>query len=106
MRLIDANEAKKQVRKMQVLKASEKNLLALALDRTPTYEPSNAPLTLEELREMDGEPVWVTTKFDVAIAVEEWALVSTELRGVLGLKNRLFFEDYGDAGWLAYRWKQ
>ena len=26
---------------------------------TPTLTPPNEPLTLEELREMDGEPVWV-----------------------------------------------
>ena len=27
---------------------------------TPTLTPPNEPLTLEQLREMDGEPVWVT----------------------------------------------
>ena len=59
MRLIDADEAKKEIKRMQTLKPPEKNLLTLALDRTPTYEPPNDPLTLEELREMDGEPVWV-----------------------------------------------
>lgn len=58
MRLIDVDTAKQQVNKMQVLKPSEKTLLRLALDRTPTYEPPNDPLTLDELREMDGEPVW------------------------------------------------
>lgn len=26
----------------------------------PTLTPPNEPLTLEQLREMDGEPVWVT----------------------------------------------
>lgn len=34
--------------------------------------PPNEPLTLEELREMDGEPVWL----DVADGV--WALVDTD----------------------------
>lgn len=26
----------------------------------PTITPQNEPLTIEQLREMDGEPVWVT----------------------------------------------
>ena len=38
------------------------------VERQPTLTPPNEALTLEELREMDGEPVWVTpTGF--------WALV-------------------------------
>lgn len=53
-------------------------------------EPPNDPLTLEELREMDGEPVWVANlsakKKDGFC--NEWALI----------------ENYGDY-WLAYRRK-
>ena len=37
--------------------------------------PPNDPLTLEELREMDGEPVWIT-KMDGSGGV--WMLVDTE----------------------------
>lgn len=60
MRLIDSDESKIQIKQMQTLSPSERMLFQLALDRTPTYEPPNDPLTLEELREMDGEPVWIT----------------------------------------------
>lgn len=28
------------------------------IDEAPTLTPPNEPLTLEQLREMDGEPVW------------------------------------------------
>lgn len=28
-------------------------------DNAPEFNPPNEPLTLEQLREMDGEPVWV-----------------------------------------------
>ena len=28
------------------------------IDEAPTLTPPNEPLTLEELREMDGEPAW------------------------------------------------
>lgn len=39
---------------------------------TPTIVPlPNAPLTLEELREMDGEPVWVEIPED---RVTEWCI--------------------------------
>ena len=31
-----------------------------AVQNMPTLTPPNEPLTLEQLREMDGEPVWMT----------------------------------------------
>ena len=58
MRLIDADVAKK-LEHMLTLKPSERALFRLMLDRMPTYEPPNDPLTLEELREMNGEPVYL-----------------------------------------------
>lgn len=39
-----------------------------------TRTPPNDPLTVEELREMDGEPVWVEE-------VEHWALIDIEKSG-------------------------
>ena len=41
---------------------------------TPTITPPNEPLTLEQLREMDGEPVWVEE-------VKHWALIDIEKGG-------------------------
>ena len=38
----------------------------------PTLTPPNEPLTIQQLREMNGEPVWL----DVADGV--WALVDTD----------------------------
>lgn len=43
-------------------------------DAIPTLTPPNEPLTLDELREMDGEPVWVEE-------VEHWALIDIEKNG-------------------------
>ena len=40
----------------------------------PTLTPPNEPLTLEELRGMDGEPVWVED-------VRHWALIDIEKGG-------------------------
>lgn len=33
--------------------------IRLLIERQPTLTQPNEPLTLEELREMDGDPVWV-----------------------------------------------
>ena len=44
------------------------------IEDTPTLTPPNAPLTLEQLREMDGEPVWVED-------VKHWALIDIEKGG-------------------------
>lgn len=113
MRLIDADEAKKQISQMQTLKASERNLFRLALDRTPTYEPPNDPLTLEELREMDGEPVWLHTFSAVQkkTQISCWAILecSSNANAVFlraGVNSRLtkWFCNYGQR-WLAYRRK-
>lgn len=42
--------------------------------KTPTLTPPNEPLTIEQLREMDGEPVWVED-------VKHWALIDIEKGG-------------------------
>ena len=41
---------------------------------TPTLTPPNEHLTIEQLREMDGEPVWVED-------VKHWALIDIEKGG-------------------------
>lgn len=44
------------------------------ITHAPTLTPQNEPLTLDELREMNGEPVWVEE-------VEHWALIDIEKSG-------------------------
>ena len=41
------------------------------IDYAPTLTPPNEPLTMEQLREMDGEPVWCKE-------LKSWALIYTE----------------------------
>ena len=48
--------------------------IRLLIERQPTLTQPNEPLTLEELREMDGEPVWVED-------VKHWALIDIEKGG-------------------------
>lgn len=64
-------------------------------------EPPNVPLTMEELREMDGEAVWIS--FDENM----WHVFihhKTCDGIVTGENNFLWFESYGKT-WLAYRHK-
>ena len=71
-------------------------------------EPPNDPLTIEELREMDGEPVWVVA---LDYGTSRWAFVSadcevvryfTTRRGVACDVIGRHFKTYGKT-WLAYR---
>ena len=63
--------------------------------------PSNEPLTLEELREMDGEPVWV--EFPKCPEASGWMLISASRHCVYnGLLGDCDFENCG-RNWLACR---
>lgn len=53
-------------------KLKEACRMAISILRARTDPPPNDPLTLEELREMDGEPVWV----EAMVSLEtEWCIV-------------------------------
>ena len=56
--------------------------------------PPNDPLTLEELRKMDGEPVYMTFPSDTGNQCGHWALVGTQRWGAVSLI-------YG-CGWSSY----
>lgn len=61
------------------------------------------PLTLDELREMDGEPVWVQSP-----GIPEygrWAIVEGVGENCLFLHDDFTCHDYGKT-WLAYRHKK
>ena len=63
----------------------------------------NKALTLEELRQMDGEPVWVQSP-----GVPEygrWAIVEGVGENCLFLHDDFTCHDYGKT-WLAYRHKK
>lgn len=52
---------------------------------TPTITPPNEPLTLEQLREMDGEPVWFDT-------IKRWGIVKVCQDGTFILTKSGEFE--------------
>lgn len=81
---------------------------AITLIKAHLKGQSNNPLTMEELREMEGEPVWITDIVDGVVFGEWWALIfSVEEDAICfstkesGDDSRLF-SLYG-TGWLAYR---
>ena len=45
------------------------------IQHVPTLTQPNEPLTLEELREMDGEPVWFDT-------IKRWGIVKVNREGI------------------------
>lgn len=103
MRLIDADKLYDDM--LYAMCGTGYQTLALqVIKRAPTIEidTPNEPLTLEQLREMDGEPVWV-----VQINGElrpTWMLVDAEDESAADRLCAAMFEDYGTE-WLAYHRK-
>lgn len=64
----------------------------------------NEALTLEQLREMDGDPVWIVDVGPHKWYGPGWAIVDRDNCLVRTVKNwnAVFFESYGER-WLAYR---
>ena len=64
----------------------------------------NEPMTLEQLRKMDGEPVWIVDIGPHKWYGPGWAIVDRDNCLVRTAKNwnPVFFERYGER-WLAYR---
>ena len=79
------------------------NLMVTPIDM-PTLTPPNEPLTIEELREMDGAPVWIVDVGPHKWYGPGWAIVDRDNCLVRTVKNwnAVFFESYGER-WLAYR---
>lgn len=85
-------------------KLKEACRLAVSILRARAGTPPNDPLTLEELREMDGEPVWVTPMrgsggFGVWMLVDVEYELCRETHGEMAV-----FENCGKT-WTAYRHK-
>lgn len=75
----------------------------LTLDGLQKAVKPNDPLALDQLREMDGEPVWVTSTNNGR--GRSWALVDRKYEVCREVHGGLaVFENYGKT-WLAYRRK-
>lgn len=66
MRPIDADAFRKYVLNgkpigLTICQYSKSDILHMINQQPTIISPPNGPLTLKELREMDGEPVWIVT---------------------------------------------
>ena len=118
MRLIDAEPLEEILRLRCAQCSNDYGSLAGAisgclklLQAQPVIAPSNGPLTLDELREMSGEPVWIVGADDDAIEGNGYAIVEfarSDLPQVWWFGNEVemmpLIENYGKT-WLAYRRK-
>lgn len=113
VRPIDANRMEKEIVSLDkdwYVAWSAKVMLTI-LRRQPTLTQSNEPLTLDELRETEGQPVWLGTG---EVSIKEqiigcWEIVCRITRydddTVFWLTRRVrgfWASDYGKT-WLAYR---
>jgi hypothetical protein len=88
----------------QIYPAYRANEIAIeALQEQAEREKENKPLTLEELRQMDGEPVWVVGKRELKAAINGWMLINTKSNysEAMTSTKSCQFADYGKL-WLAY----
>lgn len=61
-------------------------------------QPENKPLTLEELRRMDGQPVWVTfldDVFTIGHTAPLWMIVNAEEKEFQAKNEYVCFSDIG-----------
>lgn len=111
MRMIDAEKLKDVLENVKnhleaypnVLASYKECVMSLidVVNAQPTITPPpNDPLTPEQLREMDGEPVWIC---DPDGSDGMWALVDLEYELCRTAKGGIaIFDTYGKT-WLAYR---
>lgn len=115
-RMIDADAAiaylenHKKVAKENgyILAADEDAIIKFLNEKCPTLTPPNEPLTIEQLREMDGQPVYVVPENEHS-ELGGWCVIdifdSDEYSAALvpGVDYWSWhFTSYGDQ-WLAYR---
>ena len=69
----------------------------------PALTPPNEPLTMEELREMDGEPVWVVPRGMHEKDEPMWCVLESPMALIPGVDYWSWdFDGYAET-WIAYR---
>lgn len=80
MKLYDALVIANQIPASVCCSKEEEQALAKVIDAATKYYAGQIPdnlLTLEQLRQMDGKPVWATGKRSLGTDVNGWMLVDT-----------------------------
>lgn len=122
VRPIDANALARRIReymddfpKATTRLATCRVILSMLGDenQTPTLTQPNEQLTLDDLREMDGQPVWVKRLEGLSVCDTGWAVIEYiagviqgEFWGILWPGSEVYdtplADNYGKT-WLAYR---
>ena len=105
MRAIDADRLLKMMSHWKPYMDMDK--VRKAVQNMPTLTPQNEPLSTEQLREMNGEPVWVEClKPNKYINPPvRWRILEKSITGTFGVwdgEDNLIERNYG-TDWLAYR---
>ena len=109
MRLIDADQLLSFIKLDERAIAPEEHTaqdIVMMIQTAPTIVQTNAngSLTLEELRQMDGEPVWIVPMCGSG-GFCTWMLVDAEYELCREAHGEMaVFENFGKT-WLAYRRK-
>lgn len=105
LRYLEALEQKANPQNVEAVRWSVK---ALKFMQRSTLTPPNEPLTIEQLREMDGEPVWIVEQPDWGhweLSADAEDYLANRDQDFYGLKHDDPAGRYGlhVLGWLAYR---
>lgn len=95
---------RKCINQMQAIAAWNKRAQDTEAKRRRTEQNPN-PLTLDELQEMDGEPVWIEENGKTECGVVSLEGNCLEKEPVITLANGNFYllKEYNGKTWLAYR---
>ena len=116
-RAIDASELMAEIQACSWDSEQDKERAEDLVLGMPTLTPPNEPLTLEQLRKMDGQPVYIiASDMGIAewnvIAGKEWITVAYDVpcngfkavvEGVGFINGRAFRIDSYGKDWFAYR---
>ena len=111
MRLIDADAFRDYVLNGKpigktICEYSESDILYMIKQQPTVSHDPNEPLTLEELRQMEGEPVWIDYIYPIPFK-SCWAIFYEESEGKAFMQfnngcNSMITKEYRKT-WLAYR---
>lgn len=112
MRLIDLDFAKEKIKQSDL--TNQEKMVCLLMMEVALEDARNVPLTLDELREMEGEPVYCISDYEMTVNGEKdyrshaegWGIVTgTDLgdQGFVSETTRTYYLEHYGKTWLAYR---
>lgn len=109
MRLIDADVLKEKIKNSDLTNHMKMALLSCVSSMPAVASLPNDPLTLDELRKMDRQPIWIVGVSSINDFKGHWDICCWEYMSGSSIYFPYCMEspstnDYGIT-WTAYRWK-